>query len=158
MYICWHSNWNGFWGKAKISRVRQLVPFAQHPTSHCHVSANFTSNMWHVFFTWPHASWLFYIPKSDNHPQRKTSGHHRHQAECNYRLKCGYFFFAFNECFVQLLERCNMHVAILRDNTEGKQKHSSYFISFCSCRPSPRTVLIDLVHQRLTAVRQVRNK
>lgn len=44
----------------------------------------------------------------------------------------------------------------LRDNSEGKWKYSSYFICFCSWRPSPRTVLTDLVHQR--CVRQVRNK
>jgi hypothetical protein len=28
--------------------------------------------------------------------------------------------YAFDKCFVQLLERCNMYVAILRDNSEGK--------------------------------------
>jgi hypothetical protein len=34
-------------------------------------------------------------------------------------------FYAFDECFVQLLVRSNMYVAVLRDNSEGKQKYSS---------------------------------
>jgi hypothetical protein len=29
-------------------------------------------------------------------------------------------FYAFDECFVQLLERCNTYDAILTDNSEGK--------------------------------------
>jgi hypothetical protein len=28
-------------------------------------------------------------------------------------------FYVFDECFVQLLERCNTYVAILRDNSEN---------------------------------------
>jgi hypothetical protein len=67
-------------------------------------------------------------------------------------------FYAFDECLVQLLEGCNTCVAILRDNSKAKQKYSSYFICFCSCRPNPRTVLTDLVQQRSTAVWQVHNK
>jgi hypothetical protein len=31
-------------------------------------------------------------------------------------------FDSLNDCFVQLLVRCNMYVAIFRDNSEGKQK------------------------------------
>lgn len=110
-----------FEGMAKISRERQLVPSVQRPNSYCHVNEDFTSHLWHCLLHLTSRQltcWLLYIPKSENHPERKKISEYRgHQEECNYHLKRSSLW-----CFRRLFcaTSWKMYVAINTENSEGK--------------------------------------